>query len=72
MGLKIIIILNERNYSVQLKKLKEKNEELSGNWHAEKMSFDNLNNLRKRLEDLRRQGELAEREGNLERVAQII
>jgi ATP-dependent Clp protease ATP-binding subunit ClpB len=56
----------------QLKKLKEKNNTLSANWHTEKMSFDNLNNLGKRLDDLRRQAELAERRGDLEKVAQVV
>ena len=52
--------------------MKEKNDELSAKWHAEKISFEHLHNLRKRVEDLRREAELAEREGNLERVAKII
>ncbi len=56
----------------ELKKLKDKNDELSAKWHAEKISFENLQNLRKKVEDLRREAELAEREGNLERVAKII
>jgi ATP-dependent Clp protease ATP-binding subunit ClpB len=56
----------------ELKKLKEKNDELSAKWHAEKISFEHLHNLRKRVEDLRREAELAEREGNLEKVAKII
>ncbi|MDP1538457.1 MAG: AAA family ATPase, partial [bacterium] len=56
----------------ELKKLKEENDELSAKWHAEKISFEYLHNLRKKVEDLRREAELAEREGNLERVAKII
>jgi len=56
----------------ELKKLKEKNDELSAEWHAEKISFEYLHNLQKKVEDLRREAELAEREGNLERVAKII
>ncbi|MEK7162714.1 MAG: AAA family ATPase [Patescibacteria group bacterium] len=56
----------------ELIKLKEKNDELSAKWRAEKISFENLHNLRKRIEDLKRESELAEREGNLERVAKII
>lgn len=56
----------------ELRELKEKNDELSAEWHAEKISFEHLHNLRKRIEDLKREGELAEREGNLERVAKII
>ncbi|MDO8430297.1 MAG: AAA family ATPase [bacterium] len=51
--------------------LKEKNDELSAQWHAEKLAFENLHNLRKKIEDLKREVEVAEREGNLERVAQI-
>ncbi len=53
-------------------KLKEKNDELSAVWHSEKLAFENLHNLRKKIEDLRREAELAERGGDLERVAQII
>ncbi|MEK7496066.1 MAG: AAA family ATPase, partial [Patescibacteria group bacterium] len=56
----------------ELAKLKEKNDELSAKWHAEKISFEHLHNLRKKIEDLRHQAELAEREGSLERVAKII
>lgn len=56
----------------ELAKLKEKNDELSGQWHAEKITFENLHNLRKKIEDLQRSAEVAEREGNLEKVAKII
>ena len=56
----------------ELAKLKEKNDELSAEWHAEKISLEHLYNLRKKIEDLRHQAELAEREGSLERVAKII
>jgi len=51
--------------------LKEKNDDLSAQWHAEKLAFENLHNLRKKIEDLKREAEIAERDGNLERVAQI-
>jgi ATP-dependent Clp protease ATP-binding subunit ClpB len=51
--------------------LKEKNDELSAQWHAEKISFENLHNLRSKIESLKREAETAEREGNLERVAQL-
>ena len=51
--------------------LKEKNDELSAQWHAEKIAFENMHNLRKKVEDLKREAEVAERDGNLERVAQI-
>jgi len=56
----------------ELTKLKNENDELSAQWHAEKISFENFHNLRRRIEDLRRDAELAEREGNLEKVAKII
>lgn len=56
----------------QLAHLKEKNDHLSNSWQAERTAFENLNNLRRRLDDLRREAESAERDGNLERVAQII
>ncbi|MDP3956813.1 MAG: AAA family ATPase, partial [bacterium] len=51
---------------------KGKNDELSGLWHAEKISFENLHNLRSRIEALKREAESSEREGNLERVARIV
>ncbi len=56
----------------ELTKLKEKNDEFSGQWHGEKMSFEHLNNLRKKIEALKHESETAEREGNLERVSRII
>ena len=53
-------------------KLKEKNDDLSASWHAEKLAFEGLHNLRKKIDDLKRQAELAEREGDLEVVAKVI
>lgn len=55
----------------KLKTLKKKNDEISAKWHAEKMLVTDLHNLRKRVEDFRREAEQAERESNLERVAEI-
>ncbi len=55
----------------ELTKLKEENDVLSASWHAEKIAVENLHNLRKAVDDLRRFAEVAEREGDLERVAQI-
>ncbi len=55
-----------------LKELRDRNDELSANWQGEKMIFEKLNALRSRLENLRREKEVAEREGQLERVARII
>lgn len=56
----------------ELKSLKERDEELTAEWQAEKMIFEKLNNLREKVDNLRREKEIAERENNLERVAQII
>lgn len=56
----------------EIAELKEKNDELSAQWHAEKLAFENLHSLRKKIEDLKREAEVAERGGNLERVAQIL
>jgi len=56
----------------ELARLKEENSAVSGKWHAEKMTFENFNTLRKTIETLKREAEVAERDGNLERVAQVI
>ena len=56
----------------KLTELKKENDAISAKWHAEKISFEKFHNLRKRVEDLRREAEVAERDGNLERVAQIL
>ena len=56
----------------ELFKLKEKNNELASRWRAEKMSVEYFHNLKKRIDDLKREAELTEREGNLEKVAKII
>jgi len=55
----------------ELASLKQKNDELSAKWHAEKITLSDFHNLRKKVENLQREAEIAEREGNLERVAQI-
>jgi ATP-dependent Clp protease ATP-binding subunit ClpB len=56
----------------QLGVLKEKNDELSSKWHSEKIKFETLHQLRQKVDNLKREAEVAEREGNLERVAQIM
>ena len=55
----------------ELKNLQEQNDELSAQWHAEKIRLENFHNLRQKIEQLEREAELAEREGNLEKVAQV-
>ncbi len=56
----------------ELKAQKERNDELSGKWRGEKMTFETLHNLQSRIETLRREAETAERAADLERVAQIL
>jgi ATP-dependent Clp protease ATP-binding subunit ClpB len=55
----------------ELKDLKAEDEELSSRWRTEKIKFETLHQLRQKIENLRREAEIAEREGNLERVAEI-
>ncbi len=54
-----------------LKKLKEENDELSSRWRTEKMKFETLHELRQKIDVLKREMEVAERDGNLLRVAEI-
>ena len=51
---------------------KDNNDELSSRWHAEKIAFESLHGLRRKIDDLKREAEIAERDGNLEEVAQIL
>jgi ATP-dependent Clp protease ATP-binding subunit ClpB len=55
----------------ELKKLKGENDELMSRWRTEKVKFETLHQLRQKIDALKREVEVAEREGNLERVAQI-
>lgn len=55
----------------EIAKFKERHDTLASEWHAEKLIFENLHAARKKIEDLKREAEKAEREANLERVAQI-
>jgi len=67
-------IRNDRleEISQELTALKQKNDELSSRWHAEKIAFEDLHNLRRDIDELKRQAEIAERDGNLDEVAQIL
>lgn len=56
----------------EIEKLKKENDELSGQWHAEKIKFETLHALRQKVDNLRHEAEVAEREGGLERMAEII
>ena len=55
-----------------LKALKKKNDDLSSTWSSEKASFDQLHALRRRVDDMRREIEVAERNGDLEHVAKLV
>lgn len=61
-----------KEIEAEVNKLKSKNDDLSADWHGEKIAFENLHNLRKKIEDLKRQAEIAERGGDLEKVAEIL
>ncbi|MCK9187345.1 MAG: AAA family ATPase [Candidatus Colwellbacteria bacterium] len=54
-----------------LKEKGEKYDEMSAEWTAERMAGENVRNLRRRMEDLKREAEISEREGDLERVAKL-
>jgi ATP-dependent Clp protease ATP-binding subunit ClpB len=56
----------------ELAKHKEDNDELSSKWHTEKIKFETLHQLRQKVDNLKREAEIAEREGSLERVAKIL
>jgi len=55
----------------ELTKLKDQNDELSAKWHTEKIKFETLHQLRQKVETLKQETAAAERDGNLERVAEI-
>ena len=55
----------------ELAKLKEQNDELSAKWHTEKIKFETLHQLRQKVDNLKQEATAAERDGNLERVAEI-
>jgi len=48
-----------------------KYDEMNAEWSAERMTGENVRNLRRRIEDLRRESEISEREGDLELVAKL-
>lgn len=61
-----------RDIEKQLADLKKKNDELSASWKGELLTFEKFQNLRKKMDELKKEAEVAERGGNLERVAQIL
>ncbi|HEY5221093.1 MAG TPA: AAA family ATPase [Candidatus Paceibacterota bacterium] len=71
-GQKTITAERIKEIDKELAKLKTQNDELSSKWHSEKIKFETLHQLRQKVDNLKREAEIAEREGNLERVAQIM
>jgi ATP-dependent Clp protease ATP-binding subunit ClpB len=71
-GQKAITAERIKEIDKELAKLKTQNDELSSKWHSEKIKFETLHQLRQKVDNLKREAEIAEREGNLERVAQIM
>ncbi|MBI2592981.1 MAG: AAA family ATPase [Candidatus Colwellbacteria bacterium] len=61
-----------RDIDKEIKALKVKDAELTQAWESEKMIFDKLNNLRLKVDGLKREKEIAERGGELQRVAEVI
>ena len=55
----------------KLTNLKKQNETITKEWKTEKENFEKLHNLRQKIENLKKEAEAAERNGDLERVAQI-
>ncbi|MBI4193043.1 MAG: AAA family ATPase, partial [Candidatus Colwellbacteria bacterium] len=55
----------------KLEKLRERHDKLAADWQSGRRVIEKLQTLRRRIEDLRHEAEVAERDGNFERVAQI-
>ncbi len=60
-----------KDIAEKLESLKGKFDELSAEWSAERMAGDNARNLRRRIEELKRDSEIAEHNGDLEKVAEL-
>ncbi|MFH1762405.1 MAG: Clp protease N-terminal domain-containing protein, partial [bacterium] len=55
----------------ELSELKEKNSALKAQWLAEKESIDNIQQIKGKLDNLQAEEKAAEREGNLQRAAEL-
>jgi len=56
----------------ELKKLKAEHKKLAGQWEKEKGSVEHLHEMFQKVDSLKREAEIAEREGNLDEVAAIV
>jgi len=55
----------------ELRKLKTLNQRLTSQWEEEKKRVQMFHELRKKIDDLKKEAELAERNGNFDKVAEI-
>ncbi len=55
----------------ELAELKEKSNELEIHWRSEKEIITNIRNTKKEIDRIKQEADIAEREGNLEKVAEI-
>jgi len=63
--------LKSERIEEELQKCREEHAELMARWNEEKGIVTELNNLRQQIEDDKREAAIAEREGNLGKVAEI-
>lgn len=61
-----------RQIDKELRELKIQNDDLSAKWESERIVFESLHEIRQKIDNLKKEAEVAERGGDLERVAQII
>src|SRR3954463_8514228 len=55
----------------ELAEAKERRDELAARWAQEKLALERVGEIKRRIDELRMEAERAEREGNLQRVAEI-
>ncbi len=60
-----------KKVELELKKLKEKYEKIYKKYEEEKKLFTEVSNIKKTIEDLKKKAEMEEREGHLDKVAEI-
>ncbi len=63
--------LRLKEINAELKKLKDQNTRITSKWEEEKKGISGLHDFRKKIEDLKREADVAEREGNFDKVAEI-
>ncbi len=61
-----------KKIEAELKKLKEEFKKVNAKWSGNRKTIEELHNLRKKLDDLKKEKEIAELKGDLEKVARLI